>query len=189
MSTTGQNDRCIICLQYHTETTIEHIVPHSLGNDHYILQKGLVCRNCNNRFAKYEHQVVSSAPFLAIRRKYGVAPIAEVVPTILTQKNLGFFLAKILYESIYRSKRSLLDRYDLEPIRETLAGKKDITKVTMVLYQGKIERSIHIPNIIHRWRLRSIGIQLKYKEQDGGLIFSFIYERISFVLEIKKAAL
>jgi hypothetical protein len=40
---------CIICDTPNEAKAIEHIVPESMGNTFYVLEKGDVCDPCNNR--------------------------------------------------------------------------------------------------------------------------------------------
>ncbi|RZK66334.1 MAG: HNH endonuclease, partial [Pedobacter sp.] len=50
---------CIFCDKLVVENSIEHIIPESLGNKHYILQIGSICRVCNNLFSKFEAKALS----------------------------------------------------------------------------------------------------------------------------------
>lgn len=44
---------CFFCKEDATNSkSIEHIVPESLGNKKYILEKGIICDKCNNYFAR-----------------------------------------------------------------------------------------------------------------------------------------
>ncbi|MTI24549.1 HNH endonuclease [Fulvivirga kasyanovii] len=45
---------CLFCPDGKSFTAVEHIVPESMGNSHYILEKGVVCDACNNNFSKFE---------------------------------------------------------------------------------------------------------------------------------------
>jgi hypothetical protein len=52
---------CIICDQGNSFTKIEHIVPESMGNLHYILKPDVVCDECNNKFSEFEKKVLTKS--------------------------------------------------------------------------------------------------------------------------------
>ncbi len=178
--------KCIVCLRDHTNTTIEHIVPRSLGNIHYILPKGTVCSNCNNRFARFEHDVVSSKPFIERRLRTGV--IRSKVPNTefcLRKKVLKLFLLKIAFEGIHRSRIKLLNDLNLEGIRLILLDKP--ISIDTELIQGY--KPLHrLPNFIDHWRLKGSRIQLYLDHSVDDALFTFKYDDMSFTMDIKKAA-
>jgi HNH endonuclease len=61
--------RCIFCKEpSDTCTSVEHVVPESLGNKTHVLPPGVVCDSCNNYFAgKVEQLVLESEYFKALR--------------------------------------------------------------------------------------------------------------------------
>lgn len=178
---TDQLPKCIICLRVHDQTTIEHIVPRSLGNIHYILRKGKVCRSCNNRFSRFESAVLTSASWLKLRQDYGVAK-TELTPHRAEPDHMDLrrFLMKVCYESIYQSKPKLLKRYDFEPIREELVSGKEAN--CDLISDKSLKESKNIPSLIDRWRLGSNHISLRYKDLDNELYFMFSYGQLSNVL-------
>lgn len=75
---------CLFCRSQSQPTTIEHIIPESLGNDDLILS-GEVCDKCQNYFGKeVENYVLSKTPLgswrtlLGIRTKRGELPCVEL---------------------------------------------------------------------------------------------------------------
>jgi hypothetical protein len=66
--------RCIFCKQNSDGSrSIEHIVPHSFGNNRAILSKGMVCDKCNNYFArKIEQPLLADRSFRNLRALYQV---------------------------------------------------------------------------------------------------------------------
>lgn len=65
----------MICLTCDGSTLIsseEHIIPESLGNSLYVLKKGIVCRDCNNRFSKFEDKAIYNSYLSFIRIQNGV---------------------------------------------------------------------------------------------------------------------
>ena len=85
--------RCIFCKSSSANaTSVEHVVPQSLGNTRYVLPRGLVCDRCNNYIArKIEQPLLAHESFRNLRAwyripnkrgrhpsLYGVIPGAEV---------------------------------------------------------------------------------------------------------------
>lgn len=56
-----------MCESKGTFSSVEHIVPHSLGNDILVLPKGWVCDNCNNICSSFESRVLLNS-ILGIER-------------------------------------------------------------------------------------------------------------------------
>ncbi|MBT8219497.1 MAG: HNH endonuclease [Bacteroidia bacterium] len=165
---------CIICNQTHYEETIEHIIPRTLGNIHYILPRGLVCRKCNNRFARYENRVLSSSIFVQERLRLGlVQPNHSIQKLDLEEKNLYPFLTKMGFESIYKSKKALLSKYDWQPVLSMLVqGKRN--PVLDDKNDTPIRTIKSIPGWIHNFRLGRNHLQLHYAEtKDNRLFFHF----------------
>lgn len=179
-----QLPKCIICLRAHEQMTVEHIVPRSLGNIHYILRKGKVCRSCNNRFARYESAVLTSAIWLQHRQVYGVAK-AELTPHRAEPEDIDLkrFIMKICYEAIHQSKPKVIKHYDFEPIRVELATGKEAKSE---LFKDKVlKNGKNIPGLIDRWRLGNNHIYLKYKDLDDRIYFMFRYGPLSNVLALR----
>lgn len=65
--------KCIFCDKENTSTSIEHIVSEAFGNKKYIVQKGCVCDECNNRFSKFEGSALSNSIFVMERARLGIA--------------------------------------------------------------------------------------------------------------------
>lgn len=63
---------CIFCLKENEAKSIEHIVSESLGNTMYLMQRGAVCDTCNNKFAKFEREALSSTIFLMQRARMDI---------------------------------------------------------------------------------------------------------------------
>ena len=118
-------NNCIFCQNIHDDETVEHIIPRSLGNIHYILPKGDVCGRCNNRFAKYEHRVLNSDVFLNERKRLNLLrPNNQVIPHKLEAEALHPFLLKMGYEAIYRSRKKIWKSFDFEVVRQMLVHGK-----------------------------------------------------------------
>jgi hypothetical protein len=75
---------CIFCKSNEDLQTIEHIVPESLGNKHYTLPSGSICKSCNNKFSRYEKEAISSSIIgfektrFGIKSKKGKTPSSKV---------------------------------------------------------------------------------------------------------------
>jgi len=63
---------CIFCNKPVTENSIEHIVPESLGNQHYILEIGSICRKCNNSFSDFEEKALTKTMLGFERSRMGI---------------------------------------------------------------------------------------------------------------------
>lgn len=61
--------KCLFCKQPSIlSTSVEHIVPESLGNKSFVLAKGIVCDQCNHYFAvKIEKPVLENEFFKSLR--------------------------------------------------------------------------------------------------------------------------
>jgi len=61
--------KCIFCNNEKPNdfTSVEHIIPESMGNSIYFLEKGWVCRNCNNIFSSFE-DIVQNKTILGVQR-------------------------------------------------------------------------------------------------------------------------
>lgn len=52
---------CIFCPETEKFNKVEHIIPESMGNKEYVLEKGVVCDDCNNRFSSFEGKAQTSS--------------------------------------------------------------------------------------------------------------------------------
>ncbi len=64
--------KCIFCDVENTSKSIEHIVPESLGNKKYVMQKGEVCDFCNARFSKFEDKALSNSVLAMERARFAI---------------------------------------------------------------------------------------------------------------------
>lgn len=166
---------CIFCLGIQGFETVEHIIPQSLGNMHYILPRGTICHSCNNRFARFENKVVSSHIFLEERERLGlIRATGDIESDPLRNEDMVKLLLKMGFEGLYASRRTVWERYEWKEIREHLMlGKNwDIFHETDRCH-GKEFSSI--PGIIDRFRLRSNSLSLDYK-----LCHEAVYIRFQF---------
>src|SRR5580658_9375853 len=58
---------CILCDENIKTSSIEHIVPESLGNTLYILSKNHICNSCNNKFSEFEDKAITKSILSLIR--------------------------------------------------------------------------------------------------------------------------
>lgn len=63
---------CIVCNNLNDAKSIEHIVPESFGNKDYVMEKGKICDECNERFSKFEEKALSNSIFTMERARLGV---------------------------------------------------------------------------------------------------------------------
>ncbi|MBX4959526.1 HNH endonuclease [Rhizobium lentis] len=73
---------CVFCERNTSQSrSVEHIIPESLGNKEHILERGIICDNCNNYFAsKIEGPVLSSIHFQNLRSRQGIANKRGTIP-------------------------------------------------------------------------------------------------------------
>ena len=63
--------KCIFCDEENEAKSVEHIVPESLGNKDYVVEKGAVCDNCNARFSKIEGKFLQNSVFAMEKSRMG----------------------------------------------------------------------------------------------------------------------
>lgn len=63
---------CIFCDNANNAKSLEHIVSESFGNKHYLMARGAVCDECNNKFSKFEDKALSNTVFVMERARLGV---------------------------------------------------------------------------------------------------------------------
>ncbi len=64
--------QCIFCDSNNSFSSVEHVIPESLGNDILVLDKGWVCDNCNNTMSTFEGRVLSNSILGIERCRLGV---------------------------------------------------------------------------------------------------------------------
>jgi hypothetical protein len=64
--------KCIFCKSDGPFTSVEHIIPHSLGNDLIVLPKGCVCDKCNNICSSFETRAIYNTILGIERCRLGV---------------------------------------------------------------------------------------------------------------------
>lgn len=171
--------KCIFCHRDHEDQTIEHIVPRSLGNLHYILPRGKVCGSCNNRFAKYEQRVLNSHPFFEERQRLGlIRPTNETIPHDLSAGHLQPFLLKMGYEAIYRSRSRLWKRFEWESVAKMLVEGRELPFLDDQDLSNVTE-SKSIPRWLNTLRLGNNHMKLLYSTTaDDRLFVHFHFGKI-----------
>lgn len=66
--------RCLFCkLPSDAATSVEHVIPQSLGNSQVILPRGMICDPCNNYIArKIEQPLLAHESFRNLRAWYRI---------------------------------------------------------------------------------------------------------------------
>lgn len=103
----SEKAQCIICGEDPTDGPVEHIIPESMGNVHYVLEEGILCKNCNNKFSKFEGKAQSETVLGMERARLGVS----------TKRGRGA-KAKIdgkEFEGIPNSKEQIINVKGLKP--------------------------------------------------------------------------
>ncbi len=75
---------CLFCKQKSGgSSSVEHIVPESLGNKRHVLPKGVVCDGCNNYFAnKVEAPILNHQSFRNLRAWYQIPSKKGKIPYV-----------------------------------------------------------------------------------------------------------
>lgn len=63
---------CIVCDVPNKANSIEHIVPESMGNTEYLMDKCSICDTCNSKFSKFEEKALSNSIFIMERARLGI---------------------------------------------------------------------------------------------------------------------
>lgn len=84
MTNSTENAQCIFCKTTTAAfTSVEHVVPESLGNTEHILPRGVVCDPCNNYFAnKVEGRILGSYYFRQARHRNRIPSKRKRIPTL-----------------------------------------------------------------------------------------------------------
>jgi hypothetical protein len=180
----GSTDSCIFCQSSSNMETVEHIVPRSLGNLHYILPKGTVCHNCNNKFAWFENRVLSSTTFLSERRRFNLLRKRnQNQGNPLEDQDLKKFLLKMAFESLFKSKRRIWAQHDFTELLDFLIQGKE-SAIFTAPESVKALAFKPIPGWIERFRLRNNRIHLDYAEDGTRLYFQFQFGQLRSRLRI-----
>lgn len=110
--------KCIFCKSTTNPfTSVEHIIPESIGNKEHILPKGIVCDPCNNYFSrKVENKFINSEVLLHLRNKMEIPNRDKRIPKAVTsnllkipdQRCVARFLGKVAIEVL--TQRALTGR-------------------------------------------------------------------------------
>lgn len=84
--------KCIFCGNTSTNcfTSVEHVIPESMGNDLVIIPKGWICDQCNNVFSEFE-QIVQEKTFLGVERCINGSISKKGKPTKASNYNINWF--------------------------------------------------------------------------------------------------
>jgi hypothetical protein len=128
--------QCIFCKKDCAgSSSVEHIIPESLGNKEHTLPRGTVCDTCNQYFAsKVEKPVLDSGVFRFLRSRMQVPSKRGRIPSepdhqerlqIPEYRTVGRFLGKIGLEALTARvchlpdwEHAVVDKSELDQIRE-----------------------------------------------------------------------
>lgn len=176
--------QCIFCKQSDRLESVEHIVPRTLGNLHYVLPKGIVCMHCNNRFGQIENRVVSSHSFIKERERLGLLrPTYNLKGQPLRKEDLQRFLLKMAYESIYKSRRRMWKTLNFTQLLDCLVlGKYS------ALFEPKKEKHLvqfrSIPKWVERFRLQNNHLKLELGQMSEASYFRFQFGSLRSTVRI-----
>ena len=177
---------CIICGSESNQSSIEHIVPRTLGNIHYILPKGIVCQKCNNKFSRFESKVLSSTIFVQERKKRGLLSSQyQIIETNVDPFDWQRFVIKIGYEALYISKNKTWKSLPHKPIKRALLYSEKAGFLAEKIQKNQFYWK-NIPVWLDYWRLRINGCRIMVGKNDFnqlGIIFH--YSSIRLMARIK----
>lgn len=218
---------CIFCNDETESVSIEHIVPESFGNKHYVMKKGQVCDVCNSRFSKFEAKALSNSVFVIERARFGVVTKKgknvkgkieeldieghpEFKEKHITVKGLNpdnfkefnsetqvgklyvktfdksevatsKLLLKMAFESITKSRKELLGKYNFDELKDYLLNKENA--VWPFIVTDTNQDYISVPRYDDKHKLSIIRCHLKFLEdKDGNLLFYFKYGAVSMII-------
>lgn len=64
--------KCLVCPTEELDAPQEHIVPHSMGNERYILTRGIICKEHNNLFSQFEAKALTKTILGMERTRLGI---------------------------------------------------------------------------------------------------------------------
>ena len=114
---------CIFCDEPIEKSSIEHIVPESLGNIWYTLPSGFVCNSCNTNFSKFEDKAISKTQLGFVRIKNGIRTKKD--------KPSSFQIGNIKGEGTQNSEKNVLTFYGLE--EKDIVGYDETNKTYNIL--------------------------------------------------------
>lgn len=97
--------KCIFCEVPNDAISIEHIIPESLGNIIFKMEKSAVCDVCNSTFSKFEEKALSNSIFALERARLGIVTkkgksVKGKVKNFLFEGDENFEKNKILINGI-----------------------------------------------------------------------------------------
>lgn len=124
--------QCIFCKQNSNNSkSIEHILPESLGNHEFILDRGIVCDKCNNYFAREVEKPILELDdfkrirfYQAIQSKKGRIPFSDA---LIVGDKVDFHWGKINGEQVLMMGVSPETANKIMENRPTLFFTKGIT--------------------------------------------------------------
>lgn len=124
---------CIFCKEPSTTSkSVEHIIPESLGNKQFILDKGWVCDKCNNYFAIKIEQPLLQLPFFTQHRHYlNVESKKGKIPS-----KDGFLLDEYTTKAVLHKDKNKQERIEIEPnvINQILSSNVEEIPLITVTY-------------------------------------------------------
>lgn len=127
--------RCIFCkCDSSSSSSVEHILPESIGNKNDVLPQGIVCDKCNNYFSrKIEKQVLNSGVIKTVRSRLQIESKKGRIPPIPSNESkklpdyqtMARFLGKVGLEALAKRLRtidgwenSVIDEEEFDPLRD-----------------------------------------------------------------------
>lgn len=148
---------CIFCYKISDDSkSVEHVIPESLGNHIYILEKGIVCDQCNQYFSRtFEQQVLDLPFFKEARHATNTKSKKGKIPN-----GKGFIIDPDLAEIEFLKDKDLKETYS---IPSNIKVEEDITAF-IPLYSSPGFRNVHVSKFLGKMGIEAIVLNaLHYK--------------------------
>ena len=150
-----------------------------------LLQKGLICRNCNNRFSRFESRVITSKEFYSEQVRLGMLQSNSNSSRFALKNKDALRLAlKIGYEALYKSRKAIWKKLPHQIIRNFLLRGESLNDFIMEKSHDDFT-FISIPGWLDRWRLKMNHTEIHYgRVNEGGSCIKFRYGRILITVKV-----
>jgi hypothetical protein len=147
--------KCIFCtLPSDDSVSVEHIIPESLGNDKYILDKGIVCDKCNNYFSHaIEEPLLNLQYFKSIRHRLNIVSKKGKIPS---EKGFMFNPETEVEFHTDKHKEKSISFNDEKAIVDVL--NKDTFEVFIPIFSSPGNNNIHVSKFLGKLAIEALAL-------------------------------
>lgn len=146
---------CIFCkLPSDDSVSVEHVIPESLGNDQYILDKGTVCDKCNNYFSyTIEQPLLNLHYFKSIRHRLNIVSKKGRIPN-----DKGFMIEPETEVEFHtdKNKNNSISFNDEEAILNIF--NKDTFEVFIPIFSSPGKDNIHVSKFLGKIAIEALAL-------------------------------